>query len=348
MKLRILSTLLLAGSLSFAATAATNAPATAATATPPSSWKIRIDSLFLQAKDLTAAQTLAQARVRQERLQYLAKEDPESPEYAVQWKACSLYVAIAEAQLAAARLRQHGDSLAQARIAVQKDIVAIQKQILEIEAGKSSSLAADLEAEKQRLARNSAASADEQERLKREAAERERKLQADAAEREKKLQSELAEKQRLLEEERRKAEERQADARKKLDALQSKLINVHKDARGIILSMSDILFDVNKATLTPDLKTSLAKIAGILTVYSESNIIVEGHTDNTGSVELNQKLSEQRAGNVRQFMVEQGIAGARLKSEGFGFSRPIGDNSTSEGRQKNRRVDLVIQDKTLQ
>lgn len=303
----------------------------------PSRWKTAIDSLETLPNDLATKTTLAQAKVRQERLQFLASDDPQGPEYAVQWKACSLYVDIARVQSQSRTLRLQIDSVASKRIAVQKDIVKIQNQIIELETGKSSNLASDLEAQRQRLAQTAQQSAEAQEKLRREAAERE-----------KALQQSLAEKEQQLAEERRKAEERQNDARKKLDALQSKLINVHKDARGIILSMSDILFDVNKATLTPDLKTSLAKIAGILIVYGESNVLVEGHTDNTGSADLNQKLSEQRAANVLQFMVEQGVAIERLKSAGFGFTRPVGDNNTLEGRQKNRRVDLVIQDKALQ
>lgn len=302
----------------------------------PERWQKEIKELGLQAHDMQSQLTLAQAKVRLERLATLYTDDPAGPEYPVQWRACSLYVDLVKAQLRTASLKNHKDSVQMARFAVQKDIVSIQRKIIDIEAGKASSLAADLEQQKQKMVQTSAASAEEQERLRKEAAARELALQ-----------QELADKQRLLEEERRKAEERQDDARKKLDALQSKLINVHKDARGIILSMSDILFDVNKASLTPDLKTSLAKIAGILSVYSESNVIVEGHTDNTGSAELNQKLSEQRAGNVLQFLVEQGVAAERLRSEGFGFSKPIGDNATPEGRQKNRRVDLVIQDKNL-
>ena len=134
----------------------------------------------------------------------------------------------------------------------------------------------------------------------------------------------------------------------KLNELQSKLIQVTKDARGIILSMSDILFDVNKATLKADLKTSLAKVAGILSVYQQFNVSIEGNTDNTGSAEHNMKLSQQRADNVMNFLVEQGIDANRLTAKGLGMSMPIADNSTKEGRQKNRRVDLVIQDKALQ
>lgn len=147
-----------------------------------------------------------------------------------------------------------------------------------------------------------------------------------------------------LEEERRKALERQEEARKRFQTLQSDLINVKKDARGIILSMSDILFDIGKATLTQNLKTNLAKIAGILFVYKEANVIVEGHTDNTGSETFNQALSEKRAENVMQFLVIQGIPRERLRAVGYGLTKPVADNTTKEGRQKNRRVDLVISD----
>jgi outer membrane protein OmpA-like peptidoglycan-associated protein len=145
-----------------------------------------------------------------------------------------------------------------------------------------------------------------------------------------------------LEEERRKALERQENARKRFQALQSNFIKVRKDARGIILSMSDILFDINKATLTSELKTNLAKIAGILFVYKQAHVIVEGHTDNTGSADYNQKLSEKRAQNVMSFLIEQGVLEERLTSVGYGLTKPVADNSTEEGRQKNRRVDLVI------
>ena len=136
------------------------------------------------------------------------------------------------------------------------------------------------------------------------------------------------------------------EAMDKLNALQSQMIQVTKDARGIILSMSDILFDVGRATLKTDLMTSLAKIAGILSVYQQFDVSIEGNTDNTGSEEFNMTLSQQRAENVMNFLVEQGIAKTRLTAKGLGMTMPIADNSTKEGRQKNRRVDLVITDRT--
>ncbi|MBW8887584.1 MAG: OmpA family protein [Fibrobacteres bacterium] len=149
-----------------------------------------------------------------------------------------------------------------------------------------------------------------------------------------------------LDDQKKKAADAKEDAEKRFSQLNSALIQVSRDARGTIISMSDILFDVGKATLTQDLKTNLAKIAGILTIYKDANVQVEGHTDNVGGEEYNQKLSEKRAENVMQFLVTPGgIAQTRLTSMGYGFSKPIADNATKEGRQKNRRVDLVIMDK---
>ena len=143
-----------------------------------------------------------------------------------------------------------------------------------------------------------------------------------------------------------KLEASKQEAMDKLNALQSQMIQVTKDARGIILSMSDILFEIGQASLKTDLKTSLAKIAGILSVYQQFDVSIEGNTDNVGSEEFNLKLSQQRAENVMNFLVEQGIAETRLTAKGLGMTMPIADNSTKEGRQKNRRVDLVITDRT--
>ncbi len=149
-----------------------------------------------------------------------------------------------------------------------------------------------------------------------------------------------------LELQKRKAQEARDDAEKRFGELNSALIQVKKDARGTIISMSDILFDIGKATLTQELKTSLAKIAGILTVYKDAGVIVEGHTDNQGAADFNQKLSEKRASNVRDFFIQPGgIDSTRLSAVGYGFSKPVADNATKEGRQKNRRVDLVISEK---
>jgi outer membrane protein OmpA-like peptidoglycan-associated protein len=154
-----------------------------------------------------------------------------------------------------------------------------------------------------------------------------------------KSQSALAKKDSLL-------AAQKAEADKRLEALRSKTINVYKDARGTILSMSDILFETAKAELKPELRENLAEIAGILkNLLTESSVVVEGHTDNVGTAASNQKLSEQRAKAVMQYLIDRGVDKKRLKSVGYGASKPVDDNKTEEGKAKNRRVELVIKDK---
>lgn len=148
-----------------------------------------------------------------------------------------------------------------------------------------------------------------------------------------------------LDEESAKNKELREDAERRFKELQSELIKVRKDARGTIISVSDLLFAFDKADLSGDLKTALAKIAGILSVYKNCTVVVEGHTDKIGTAKYNQNLSTRRASNVMDFMVSQGVAADRLSSVGYGFTKPVATNSTEEGRQKNRRVDLVVIDK---
>jgi outer membrane protein OmpA-like peptidoglycan-associated protein len=138
----------------------------------------------------------------------------------------------------------------------------------------------------------------------------------------------------------------QQQVQKKLNALNSKAISVYKDGRGTVISISDILFEVGKADLRQELKENLAEIAAILkNLLTESNITVEGHTDNVGSADYNQKLSKVRAEAVMQYLVYRGVDEKRLKSIGYGLTKPIADNSTKEGQAKNRRVEIVIKDR---
>lgn len=122
-------------------------------------------------------------------------------------------------------------------------------------------------------------------------------------------------------------------------------VNVEEKNGVLTLSMQNILFKSGSAEIGPELKINLAKIAGVLSVNDKVNIEVQGHTDNTGDSKMNQKLSELRAMNVVSFLGEQGIAKERLTFKGLGDTQPIADNTTEEGKKKNRRVDLVIVDK---
>ena len=158
-----------------------------------------------------------------------------------------------------------------------------------------------------------------------------------------KIQKEINELEKMVAQLREERLMREMEAR--LSKLQSELISVRSTAKGTIISMSDILFSTGKSDLTTDLKISLARISGILSFYSDFDIIVEGHTDNQGSKKLNDKLSLDRAKSVKSFLIDMGVAKSRMEVKGLGFSEPVASNDTKAGRAKNRRVDLVIVDK---
>lgn len=112
--------------------------------------------------------------------------------------------------------------------------------------------------------------------------------------------------------------------------------------RGLIVNMADVLFDFGQYNLKSDAQIKLAKLAGIIQAHPGLHLAVEGHTDNIGGDEANMKLSEQRADAVRDFLVQQGLAQNAVTAVGLGKTDPVADNSTSEGRQKNRRVEIIV------
>ena len=132
------------------------------------------------------------------------------------------------------------------------------------------------------------------------------------------------------------------DARERLRGQLNSVLATSESARGLIVNMSDVLFDTGKYTLKPDTEISLAKVSGILLSYPGLKLQVEGHTDSVGSEEMNQKLSENRAQAVRDFLVKQGVQPDNITAAGFGKTRPVADNNTASGRQQNRRVEMVV------
>ena len=106
--------------------------------------------------------------------------------------------------------------------------------------------------------------------------------------------------------------------------------------------MSDVLFKTGSFELLPGARERLAKVSGIVLAYPSLHLQVEGHTDSVGADEYNQQLSEKRAGAVRDYLVQQGISAGSIESRGFGKTEPVASNETPEGRQQNRRVEMVI------
>jgi len=112
--------------------------------------------------------------------------------------------------------------------------------------------------------------------------------------------------------------------------------------RGLVVNMADVLFAFGKYDLKSDAQIKLAKLAGIVQSHPGLQLAVEGHTDNVGSDEANMKLSQQRADTVRSFLVQQGLSPDMVTAVGLGEGEPVADNSTNEGRQKNRRVEIIV------
>jgi len=120
------------------------------------------------------------------------------------------------------------------------------------------------------------------------------------------------------------------------------ILETRDTARGLVVNMSDVLFDSGKYTLRPAAREKLAKISGIVLGYPSLKLAVEGNTDSVGTESFNQQLSEQRAEGVRSYLTQQGVPAASTTATGFGKNRPIASNDTSEGRQQNRRVELIV------
>jgi outer membrane protein OmpA-like peptidoglycan-associated protein len=138
------------------------------------------------------------------------------------------------------------------------------------------------------------------------------------------------------------AEQDKAALRARLREQLNIILETRESARGLIVNMSDVLFDSGQATLRPGAREKIAKVAGILLVYPGLTLEVEGHTDSIGPADYNQDLSEHRADAVRTFLVQQGIPAGSMAARGYGKTQPVATNGTAAGRQQNRRVELIV------
>jgi outer membrane protein OmpA-like peptidoglycan-associated protein len=138
------------------------------------------------------------------------------------------------------------------------------------------------------------------------------------------------------------AENEKAQLRAQLLEQLNSILQTRDSARGLIVNMSDVLFDTGSSTLKPGAREKLAKISGILLAHRGLTLQIEGHTDSVGSDDFNQQLSERRSDSVRDFLAEEGVGPSSMSARGFGKTQPVASNDTTEGRQRNRRVELVV------
>ncbi len=234
--------------------------------------------------------------------------------------------------------RRARESAEQARLEQERRALA-EKAKAEADADRAAAEKAKREAEEATaIARKATAEAN----LARQAAEK-AKAEAEAARASAMAEAEnarqaAAEANRL----RQRAEDEKTGLRKQLLDQFNLILETRDSARGLIVNMSDVLFDFGKFTLRPETREKLAKISGIVLAHPGLRLDVEGHTDAIGSEEFNQKLSDNRASTVREYLVAQGINSDSVTSRGLGKTQPIAPNDTNANRQKNRRVEMVV------
>jgi outer membrane protein OmpA-like peptidoglycan-associated protein len=244
-------------------------------------------------------------------------------------------IALQREEDARARLRAEEDRRRQAeddRLRLDRERALAERQRADAEAARSA-------AEAERLASERARADLERAKADADAARIAAQRQADEAKRLADQNAADASAARLAREQ---AEKDRDAAREQLRQQLNVILETRETARGLIVNLSDVLFDVDKATLKPGAREKLARVAGILGSHPDLKIEIEGHADSTGSEDHNQRLSERRAESVRAYMGQQGIANAVVSAVGFGESRPVATNGTAAGRQQNRRVEIIV------
>ncbi len=245
----------------------------------------------------------------------------------------------------AAAAQREADAQEQARLAAEHARLSAEQARLEQqrrEQADSERLAAE------RAKREAEAAAAEAARMKAEADSaraaalaQQQSAQAEA-ERARQAADEAERQRQVADQQRQQAENERTQLRERLRQQLNLVLETRETARGLIVNISDVLFDFNKYTLKPGAREKMAKVAGILLAYPGLKIQVEGHTDSVGSDEYNMNLSRQRADSVRDYLVAQSVPSANITSVGYGESQPVASNDTAAGRQQNRRVELVV------
>jgi outer membrane protein OmpA-like peptidoglycan-associated protein len=236
-------------------------------------------------------------------------------------------------QKAEADARAAAEAQAKAEAQAQEDA----RRRAQAEADRQTALAAQATAEKQQAESDAARAA---------ALAQQQQAQADAE----KARQAQAEADRLRQE----AENQRQEAVRQKEEMRARLLNAlnqvleTKDTeRGLVVNMPDVLFDSAQYTLKPAARERLARISGIIGAYPDLKLQIEGYTDSIGSDEYNQRLSEKRAGSVRDYLVDAGVSINNVMAQGMGKTDPIADNKTAAGRKLNRRVEMIVSGESI-
>jgi outer membrane protein OmpA-like peptidoglycan-associated protein len=280
------------------------------------SLKMTENSLAKKANRKTVVSTARQAVQFSEDARALAVQRQEEERIAQEREAAAA-MARAEAEAKAAAEAAEAKARADAEAQRQAELAVAKEAALQAEAQRQADLAAAKEAAMRAEAQHQAELAAAKEAV-------------------------LKEKEEAAKAEAERARKAAEELRAQLLEQFNRILDTRDTPRGLVVNMGDVLFDVGKHDLRPEAREKLAKLSGIVLAHPGLRLEVEGHTDNTGSDELNQTLSEQRAETVRRYLVEQGLADGSVTARGFGKAMPVADNGTAAGRQKNRRVEIVV------
>jgi outer membrane protein OmpA-like peptidoglycan-associated protein len=202
-------------------------------------------------------------------------------------------------------------------------------------------------AEEQQAAAARAQAQQQAEAQQRQQAEADRTASEHARQQAELAQQAATQQAQASEQARQQAEAERNQMRARLLQQLNQVLQTRDTARGLVVSMPDVLFDTGKSQLKPAARERLARVGGILLAYPDIRVEIDGYTDSTGSQEFNQKLSMERAGTVESYLAQQGVAGTSMTTQGFGPSDPIASNDTAAGRQQNRRVELVVSGESI-
>jgi outer membrane protein OmpA-like peptidoglycan-associated protein len=240
----------------------------------------------------------------------------------------------AQAAAAAREAKARADAVAEAKRRADAEAAQAQAEQARAQAEQAKAEAERMKAEAVAAAQEASRQKEEAEKAKADAVAQQQVLAAETD----KARAAAAQSESL----RQQAEKEKQDLRARLLQQLNSILATRDSARGLIANMSDVLFRSGSFELLPGARERLAKVSGIVLAYPSLHVAIEGHTDSVGSDQYNQDLSEHRAEAVRDYFVRQGISSSAVEARGFGKSEPIASNETAEGRQQNRRVELVL------
>lgn len=240
----------------------------------------------------------------------------------------------AKAEAAAREAKARADAEAEAKRRAEAEVARQQAEQARIQAEQAKAEAEKAKAEALAAAQEAARQKEAAEKAKADAIAQQQVLAAETD----RAKAAAAQSESL----RQQAENEKQELRARLLQQLNSILATRDSARGLIANMSDVLFRSGSFELLPGARETLAKVSGIVLAYPSLHLAVEGHTDSVGGDQYNQDLSERRAQSVREYFVLQGIPSTSIESHGFGKTEPIASNDTAEGRQQNRRVELIL------